>query len=198
MLRVVAEPEPVWCVVANVRAEAYGNATSVGTKHFKGGALLWILHAYWWDGLEGLRVSVIGRHRVSKRWTALVEQAERLTNWRAMPAYHPAVIARLRRWRDPWGPKEDCERAAHWLDVSHPAVPDLRGEIERRKLALSLLDGDPQGRTLDRLATAALGRWTQRQRQADRTPVLSDWLEDRGASVPLAELIRTLDRRRAL
>src|SRR5689334_2485138 len=38
-----------WCVVANVKAEAYGRATSPGTRHFSAGAKLWVLPSQW-DG----------------------------------------------------------------------------------------------------------------------------------------------------
>jgi len=195
--------DPIWCVAANVRPEAYGNASSVGTKHFKAGALIWVVTGYWGDGFS--RIHVLGRHRVSNRFITIVQEAARLTNFRAKPAYHPAVIPFLRDHMPPlaWANQEECERAAKTLNTRFPPVPDLAGETARRKAALALLEDHERGRELDRMATAALGRWTQKQRQEDRMPpievfVLSDWLEDLGVPIAIDELVRTLDRRRVL
>jgi hypothetical protein len=77
----VADPEPteqqLWCVVGNVRPEAFGNASSSGTKHFRAGALIWI-YGYRWEG----RNRVIGHHRVSHRLIALMEDIGRLADAR--------------------------------------------------------------------------------------------------------------------
>lgn len=193
--------DPIWCVVANVRAEAFGNATSPGTKHFRAGALLWILAGYWGDG--GERVQVIGRHRGSQRLVALVEEAARLTNWRAKAAYHPVIgqLVRAQGWRD-WGSREACERAAAGFARVHPPTPSLRDEIAVRRALLALLERDADGRTLERLAASALAAWTPQLRQQGVVPpievyVLGDWLEEHGVAIGIPELIRTLDRRRA-
>ena len=197
----MAEPEPVWCVVANVRPEAWGDGSSPGTKHFRAGALIWVVNGYW--GMND-RVNVIGRHRVSARWIAVVEETARLTNFRVKPAFHPRLRRRLEghvRGRA-WPTKAQCEAAAANLAALHAPMPDLRDEIERHRQALRLLDHDARGRTLDAEATAALGRWTPQLRNLDRTPppevqVLADWLEEQGTPITLHELVRTLDRRRA-
>ena len=193
----------IWCIAANVRPEAYGNATSPGSKHFKAGALLWVVTGYWGDGFE--RIHVIGRHRVSKRLIAIIFEAARLTNWRAKQAFHPLVTKMIGEHvpQLAWQSQEQCVETARALNVRFPPVPDLRGEIDRHREALRLLDHDERGRELERLAATALGRWTQQQRQDDRVPpievfVLSDWLEDRGVPIAIDELVRTLDRRRVL
>lgn len=193
------EIEPTWCVVANVRPEAWGKGTSPGTRQFRAGALLWVHAAHWGDGFE--RVRVVGHHRKSKRLISIIVEAARLTNWRTKGAYDPRLVSMLgAQPTTGWANKEECERVVRIMSVRHPAMPDLVGEIERRKRALELLDG-PRGAELERQAAVALGAWTVQQRQADRLPpievfVLSDWLEEQGVPIAIDELVRTLDRRR--
>ena len=191
----MAEPEPRWCVVANVRPEAYGNASSPGTKHFRAGALLWLVAGWWGD-----RITVLGHHRVSVRFVQIVEERARLTNFRVKEAHHPRVIAAL---RGPAVTKAQCEQAAAHLNVAHAPMPDLRDEIERHRHAFDLFETDERGRGLYAQASFALASWTPQQRNLDRTPpheaqVLADWLEDRGVPIALHELVRTLDRRRTV
>jgi hypothetical protein len=190
----VTKPEPPWGVVGNVRPEAYGNATSPGTKHFRAGALIWIADRHWHD-----RVMMLGRHRGSLRWIEIRDERARLTNFRAKQAFHPWVAARLRQ--HPPIAQAHCELYASHLNVAHAPMPDLSGEIERHRHAFALFEDDERGRRLYAHAMFALASWTPQQRTASRTPpheaqVLADWLEDRGVPIPLAELVRTLDRRR--
>jgi hypothetical protein len=196
----VAEPEAAWCVVANVVAEAFGNASSPGTKHFRAGALVWVTRGYWG---EGARITVIGRHRGSLRFVAIVEDIARFTNWRAKAAYHPAVLALLRREGSDWTTQAACEEAARRFAERHPPIADLSDEIARRREALQRFDDDDEARALYGQAVSALARWTPQQRNADRRPphevsVLADWLEAEGLPIELSELVRTLDRRRKL
>lgn len=190
--------EPIWCVAANVRPEAYGRATSLGTKHFTAGALVWMVS---WDGFD--RARVVGRHRQSKRFIALYEVAERFTNFRAKPAYHAAVCDKLRAHVLAWRDLQACKDAAEWFNAKFLPIEDLRGEIARKQYALHMFEHDERTRELKRQATTALSAWTIQQRQADRTPpvevsVLADWLEQAGAPIARDELVRTLDRRRQL
>ena len=67
--------------------------------------------------------------------------------------------------------------------------------------ALRLLVDDNEGRALAVLAAEVLAAWTLAEREADPDPpfevvVLADWLEERGAGMPCAQLIEILDRRR--
>jgi hypothetical protein len=191
----VTKPEPPWCVVGNVRPEAYGNAASPGTRHFRAGALLWIASGHWSD-----RVTVFGRHRGSLRWIEIVEERARLVNFRVKQAFHPWVANRLPRF--PVITEAQCILVAERLNAHHAPIADLADEIARHREAFSLLETDARGRSLYAQAMFALAAWTQQQRQASKTPpheahVLADWLEERGVSIPLDELVRTLDRRRA-
>jgi hypothetical protein len=95
-----------------------------------------------------------------------------------------------------------CEGAAEGLNSFLAPIPDLRAAIERHRHAFDLLEVDAPGRALYAQAVFALALWTPQQRQQNRTPpheaqVLADYLEDRGVPIPLDELVRTLDRRRA-
>jgi hypothetical protein len=186
-----------WCVCANVKPEAYGNATSAGTRQFRAGALLWCLPPRWGDGYE--RITVIGHRRGSVRLFAMVMPSDRLTNWRAKVAYRPAVLRRLAEFRG-WAGREECERAAHALATLHPPIPDLRDRAVALNTALQLMTGEPHGHALEQLAVAALAAWTAAQRARDPLPpaavgVLADWLEERGALVPLPLLVETIERR---
>lgn len=186
----------MWCVVANVKPEAYGRATSAGTRHFAAGAKLWCLPVSWGDGYE--RVRVVGRHRGSKLHVLMVVPSARLTNWRAKVAYHPEVV-RLLEQHGRWPDQAACEAAARVLARAHPPVDDLRAHAAHLNAALRALD-EPRGRELEALAAAALERW--QTRDGDAVPpieviVLADWLEQRGLALPIRELVTTLDRRRA-
>ncbi len=62
------ESEPIWCAAASIKKEIiFGeeHIKKVGTKHFRGGAKVYIIHA--WVG-TGERLIVIGRHRKGGRY----------------------------------------------------------------------------------------------------------------------------------
>ena len=86
--------EPVWCVVANVVHERrFGPGGIVihrGTKHFAPGAKVHVVDFHW--GMAGERVTVVGRHRKSKRYITLTMRSAHLANWRAELSYSPHVI----------------------------------------------------------------------------------------------------------
>ena len=89
------EPEiPVWCVVANVIQDRPSGPGGVvihrGTKHFAPGAKVHVVDFYW--GTAGERVTVVGRHRKSRRYITLTMQSSHLANWRAELTYSPHVI----------------------------------------------------------------------------------------------------------
>jgi hypothetical protein len=190
-------PASTWCVCANVKPEAYGNATSAGTRQFRAGALLWCLPPRWGDGYE--RITVIGYRRGSVRLVAMVMPSERLTNWRAKVAYNPKVL-RLIAEHHSWTGWEQCDRMARAMAALHPATPDLRERAVVLNAALQLMTADPQGRALEQRAAVELAAWSVEQRAADVLPppavgVLADWLEERGSVLPLDLLVETIERR---
>jgi hypothetical protein len=85
--------QPVWCVVANVVRERPfgpgGAETRHGTKHFRGGAKVHIVDAYW-----GMctHVVVIGQRRSSMKWTRVAMSVAHLENFRAKLVYGPQVV----------------------------------------------------------------------------------------------------------
>jgi hypothetical protein len=85
---------PVWCVVANVVHERpYGPGGCIlrrGTKHFAPGTKVHVVEYFW--GTAGERVTVVGRHRRSKRFVTLSMDSNHLANWRAELVYSPHVI----------------------------------------------------------------------------------------------------------
>lgn len=88
---------PVWCVAANVvRERPYGpggGAVRRGTKHFAPGAKVFVFDFYW--GMGGEQVTVVGRHRKSKRYITLTMRTAHLANWRAELVYSPHVIRQV-------------------------------------------------------------------------------------------------------
>jgi len=69
-----------------------------GTKHFAPGAKVYCLPPLW-DAYHKCRgvdhIVVVGRHRRSHRYIALVMPTEWLTNWRVQLVYSPAVKRRM-------------------------------------------------------------------------------------------------------
>jgi hypothetical protein len=101
-----------WSVVANVADEVTRGEGGLdirrGLKHFSGGAKVWVVPPQW-DGIE--RIWVVGRHRASKRYIAIIVESRFLTNFRVRGVYSPTVYRLLTE--SAWNP-----RTAHWTDLS--------------------------------------------------------------------------------
>src|SRR5262245_52618161 len=89
---------PAWCTVANVVIERGhgpgGLERRSGTKHFKPGAKVYVFFFYW--GVGGERVTVLGHHRKSGRLIQIVMPAKHLANWRAELVYSPTISKVIR------------------------------------------------------------------------------------------------------
>ena len=105
-----------WCLIGNIIEESPcgegGSETRQGTKHFSPGTKVYCMPAQWGDGYD--RITVIGRHRKSKRFVIMVISSTWVTNWRAKVVYHPAAIEQLatlekQQGRLNWRTKEDVE-----------------------------------------------------------------------------------------
>lgn len=85
--------EPIWLITANVVKERnYGPGGAEkrnGTKHFRGGAKVYIVDAHW-GRCEA--VTVIGHHRASGRYVRMDMQKRHLEKIRLSLCYSPAVI----------------------------------------------------------------------------------------------------------
>jgi hypothetical protein len=90
-------PQELWVVVANVKEvcpkRPDGAEERCGTKHFRGGAKVYVIDAHW--GLCDA-VTVIGQHRKSRKWMCLHMPARHLENLRLKLVYSPAVLALMR------------------------------------------------------------------------------------------------------
>ncbi|KAB2853463.1 MAG: hypothetical protein F9K46_18305 [Anaerolineae bacterium] len=88
---------PIWCLVANVRAEIPygpgGKETRRGTKQFYAGAKVFCFPVIWGDGYEN--IMVIGRHRSTHRYIKMIVHWKKLTNWRAELVYSPYIISQI-------------------------------------------------------------------------------------------------------
>jgi len=85
--------EPIWLITANVLQERKcgegGTESRRGTKHFRGGAKVYIVGAHW-----GMceSVIVIGHHRASGRYVQMTIKRRYIENLRMTLCYSPKVI----------------------------------------------------------------------------------------------------------
>jgi hypothetical protein len=82
---------PFWCATASVKGENMFGAEHLkkkGTKHFRGGAKVYIVDAYW--GMCD-SVTVIGHHRANGRYIKIDIHVKRLENFRLELVYSPRV-----------------------------------------------------------------------------------------------------------
>ncbi|HEY1552738.1 MAG TPA: hypothetical protein VGG28_33140 [Kofleriaceae bacterium] len=182
-----------WAVVANVRAEAFGRTRSPGTRHFSAGALLWCLDID--GGSGGERLRVIGHHRVSKRRIAIVIARRYLVNFRVKLAYAAPVVRAIRDHRAQRDEAACRQLAAGWAAAS-PPIDDLHARAQLLSMTLRLISADDEGRVLADRATALLAKHGAASPTTPELEVLGDWLEDRGAGIPIDELAMLLARRR--
>ncbi|HVF85274.1 MAG TPA: hypothetical protein VM821_04785 [Abditibacteriaceae bacterium] len=91
------EVQSAWCIAANVVNERpYGEGgleTRSGTKHFAPGAKVYVVYFYW--GMGGETLTVVGRHRKSHRYITLSMRSKYLVNWRVELVYSPHVIKEI-------------------------------------------------------------------------------------------------------
>ncbi|WP_329619894.1 hypothetical protein OG357_04605 [Streptomyces sp. NBC_01255] len=101
--------EPVWLVAANVvawrRRGVGGQELCPGTKYFRGGAKVYVVHVYWGPG--GDRLSVLGRERHTSRWIVIDTATRHLHGFRPKLVHTPRVLERLREMRYERGPGAD-------------------------------------------------------------------------------------------
>jgi hypothetical protein len=105
--------DAVWCVAANVLMERGhgpgGTEKRRGTKHFAPGAKVLVYYFFWGEG--GERVTVIGRHRKSRRFIRLTMSSKHLANWRAELVYSPYVAKQVREFGEFAGLTAGSEKA---------------------------------------------------------------------------------------
>ena len=84
--------EPIWCATANIKKEIpFGEEHKIkrGTKHFRGGAKVYIAYAY---GGMCDNATVIGHHRNNSRFIKITMPVKHLENFRLELVYSPKVI----------------------------------------------------------------------------------------------------------
>lgn len=93
----VDDPGPSWCAVANVVEDRPYGPGGVeirhGSRHFAPDAKVYLVMGYW--GMGGENVTVVGRHRGSRRFVMLDIRSDYLRNWRTELAYSPFVTRAL-------------------------------------------------------------------------------------------------------
>lgn len=114
-----SESSAIWAAVGNVKNACLvgpeGGEPQRGTKHFRAGAKLYVIDAYW-GGVDS--VTVIGQHRKSRRFICIAMKAKHIANLRARLVYSPSV---RRLAEEHFGSgralptKEDAERLCGYL-----------------------------------------------------------------------------------
>lgn len=186
-------PEPLWCIVANVRPEAYGRATSPGTRHFVAGAKIFCVNWMWGMGFD--TVVAVGRQRGSMQLIELIMRTQYLTSFRAKHVHKPAVLRKLRR------SPHLVERTQEWcvetsanLDKWFAPTENLAERKETFTRALHLLRHDPRGVALrDRALEVLDGKTSE---DAMTVFVLCDFLEQHGVALSYDDVVVTLRRQR--
>lgn len=128
----------LWAVVANVkgrcRTTSDGTVVHLGTKHFREGAKVYVIDAFW-GACES--VTVIGQHRKSRRWICLHMPARHLEDLRLKLVYSPAVLDLMREHYGTMGRSQPpgkeyaeqiCAVVSSWgLTDSEPGLLDYGG-----------------------------------------------------------------------
>jgi hypothetical protein len=87
----------LWAVVGNVKLTCQkgpgGAEERNGTKHFRGGAKVYVIDAFW--GMCDA-VTVIGQHRKSRRFICLHMSSKHVEDLRPRLVYSPAVLSLMR------------------------------------------------------------------------------------------------------
>lgn len=93
----LSRPQELWAAIANVKDVCHkgpgGAEERNGTTHFRGGAKVFVIDAFW--GMCDA-VTVVGQHRKSRKWMCLHMPARHLENLRLKLVYSPAVQALMR------------------------------------------------------------------------------------------------------
>jgi hypothetical protein len=93
---------PIWCPVATMTSERPygpgGHVTKRGSKHFAPGARLYFRRVMGYS--SDPQVEVVGRHRGSHLYVAMVVSLSWLVNWRADLVYSPYLARKLQPYWD--------------------------------------------------------------------------------------------------
>jgi hypothetical protein len=123
----------LWAAVANVKLicpKGPGGAEERnGIKHFRGGAKVYVIDAFWGMCND---VTVIGQHRKSRRFMCLHMPAKHIENLRPRLVYSPAVLSLMREHYASAGRSEPpgkehaeriCDAVPQWSSVSPDPIP---------------------------------------------------------------------------
>ena len=115
-----SEASAIWAAVGNLKDPCLigpeGGEPHPGTKHFRGGAKVYVIDAFW-GTLDS--VTVIGQHRKSRRFICIALKAKHIENLRVKLIYSPQVrrLAEEHFGKDRALPtKEDAERLCGLAD----------------------------------------------------------------------------------
>ncbi|WP_435016141.1 hypothetical protein TA3x_003701 [Tundrisphaera sp. TA3] len=102
-------PVELWAAVANVKETCRkgpgGAEQRNGAKHFRGGAKVYVIDAFWGNCDT---VTVVGQQRKTHRYVCLHMPARHLENFRLKLVYSPAILSLMRE---------------HYADAGFPKPP---------------------------------------------------------------------------
>jgi len=117
-----SEASAIWAAVGNIKDPCLigpeGGEPNHGTKHFRAGAKVYVIDAFW-GTLDS--VTVIGQHRKSRRFMCITVRAKHIENLRVKLVYSPTVrrLAEEHFGGRPLPTQEDAERlcgVTNWPD----------------------------------------------------------------------------------
>ena len=120
------------CATANVLKEIRwgegGGEIKKGTKHFRGGAKVYIIDYY-----PGMceSVVVVGHHRASGRYIELSMKAKHLENFRMTTAYSPKILSIIRHRYSKRSTGYSEEHAQHICDAAQNWAETERNRSEQ-------------------------------------------------------------------
>jgi hypothetical protein len=128
------DPTPVWAVVANVvEMRPYGPAGKEwrrGTKQLAPGGKVYVFGEY--RNSNRSIVTVVGRHRVTKRYITIDMRVRHLTHWRVKLVRSPYVLRQIKNWG--WfsqpAPSPEAERSLAEAYAQRFASDELSSQNE--------------------------------------------------------------------
>lgn len=89
------DQEFVWCVVANItrdpHTEGHEKELKLGAKNFSPGTKLYCFPVLWGDG--GERLTVIGKHRGTRKFVKMIQFSKYIENWRVQKVFNKHIIS---------------------------------------------------------------------------------------------------------
>lgn len=121
--------EPIWCATASIKKEILFGEEHIlrkGTKHFRGGAKVYIAYAY---GGMCDNATVIGHHRSNSRYIKITMPVRHLENFRLELVYSPKVIELINKNSE----ETHTEYTKEYVDYLIKIIPEWIKEFHNKQ-----------------------------------------------------------------